>query len=257
MSSANQVGVPAPRAGPVAPLPDPRAPPVPATCRVTAGHLVDETGAPRRAHTRSDNPPRGPRGDGVGRVAPGSTALSGRLGPSAAHDGPPRPARGSPEIGSSDRDGAAPAAAPAESSASELQPRSPARPRRAASLPGSRHRPAAVTFPRERGSPHPERIGRVGQDPPAPPRPRALRPGIARLGHRGRAHGATRSPPVAPARLLAAEAGSGPPQGRRRPLRWRDAAGRASRAPRLQGPQEQRTHLRGQAPAQHHGAISW
>ncbi len=109
----------------------------------------------------ADSPPRAPPGDGGDTVTPGSTASSGRPAPSGARDAPGRTGRCTPGSDSSGLDAAAPAAAPGEPCASGLRPPRSAPPRRAASPPGSRRTPVAATFPRERGSPLPARIGRV------------------------------------------------------------------------------------------------
>ena len=154
------------------------------------------SGGSRRTHARAGSPPRAPRGDGGDRVTRGSTAWSGRPAPSGARDAPVRTGRCTPGSGSSGLDAAAPAAAPAESSAAGLRPPRSAPPRRAASPPGSRRTPAAATFPRERGSPLPARIGRVAPDPPARRRPRGPLPGTARPGPRDRARDAAPSRPA-------------------------------------------------------------
>jgi hypothetical protein len=198
MSSAHGPGAPGQRVARAAPPPDRPAPPPAAAHRAATSRSAGETAAPRRAFVRADSPPRAPPGDGGDTVTPGSTRSSAPPAPSAARDAPARPGCGTPGSGSSGRDGAAPAAAPAESSASGLRPPPPVPPRRAASPPGSRRTPAAATFPRERGPPLPARIGRVAPDPPAPQRPRGRPPGTARPGPRDRARDAAPPRPAGP-----------------------------------------------------------
>ena len=216
MSSAHGPGAPVQRAAPAASPPDRPAPPPAAAPRAAASRSAGGTAAPRRAFVRADSPPRAPRGDGGDRVTRGSTAWSGRPAPSGARDAPVRTGRCTPGSGSSGLDAAAPAAAPGEPCASGLRPPRSAPPRRAASSPGSRRMPAAGTFPRERGSPLPARIGRVAPDPPAPRHRRGLPLCTAHPGSQDRARDAAPSRPAAPTRPPAAAPGSAPP----RPGRW-------------------------------------
>ena len=176
-------------------------------------------------------PLRGRRGGAGDRAARGSTAWSGLPAPGGARDGPRRTAHDSRGSGKSGPDGAAPAAAPAGSSAFGPRPPPPARPRRAASPPGSRRTPAVATFPWERAA---RLRGPIPRPDPHPPGPRRLCGPPPDTGPRGIPDRARDVAPPRPARRErppAAAAGSERWWRDRWPAgcsRWPGAAGTAS-----------------------------
>src|SRR5439155_10234925 len=172
--------------------------------RAGAARPAVGTGARHRAGARPGSPPRGPRGGAGDRAGRGSRAWLGRLAPSGARDAPRPPGAHSPGSGSPGHGGGALAAAPEGSFGSE--PRLPrgARPRRAASPPGSRRTPGAETSPRKRARPPRGRTGRADPGLPAPRRRRGPPPGTVLPARRDRARGAGPSPRAGPARPLAA-----------------------------------------------------
>ena len=129
--SARGAEVPARHAARAAYESDPRARGLSAAPPVAAGHPAVGSRACRRILERPDNPLRVLRGDGGGIAGRGCRAWWGRPAPSDARDGLVQPVRDSPESDSSGPDGAAPVAAPAESSGSGL-PLPAAGPRRRA-----------------------------------------------------------------------------------------------------------------------------
>jgi hypothetical protein len=119
--SARGVGVPALRAAPGEPGPDRRASRLAAGPRAGAARPAVGTGARHRAGAQPGSPPRGPRGGGGDRAAPGSRAWLGRPAPNGARDAPRPAGAHSPGSGSPGPGGEAPAAAPGESSGSGPQ----------------------------------------------------------------------------------------------------------------------------------------
>ena len=172
--------------------------------RVRAGRPGGGTEARRRGVDRPGSPPRGRRGGGGDRAAPGSRAWWGRHGPSAGCDGPDRNELRNPGSGSRGRGGAARAVAPGESCASGLRS-PPHAPRRRA-----HHHAAGVArqaLGRFRGNARRRPRARTGLGHPGPPGPghrRGRRPGSARPECQDRSRDGGPSRPAAPERRLAA-----------------------------------------------------